>query len=176
MSLKKRSDPWPGGSVGWSIVPYTTKVKQFRFLVRAHTWVAGSIPSKDACGRQLIDVSLSYQCFPLSLSKINKNILGRFKKETHDNFFVKREKFQVIIGEFISLFQWLPTRSKLLPQGYLAMSRGIFGCHDLGGEGVVMVPASGGEKPRTLLISLHTGQPFSPFHRITFICPKCQYF
>ena len=48
-----------------------------RFLVRARAWVAGLVPSRGVCKRQLIDVSLTHGCplplyFPLSLKQINK--------------------------------------------------------------------------------------------------------
>ena len=52
LSARKCSpSPWPGGSFGWRIILYT---KRFRVpsLVRAHTWVGGSIPSRDARGKQ----------------------------------------------------------------------------------------------------------------------------
>ena len=55
------------GSVDWNAVPYTTG-PQVLFLVRAHTWVLGSIPSWRAYERQPIDVSLSHPCLSLSLS------------------------------------------------------------------------------------------------------------
>ena len=59
--------PCPGGSVGWSIVLYTRRLGVW-FPVRAHTEVAGSVPSWGMCGRQPINVSLSRWCFSLSLS------------------------------------------------------------------------------------------------------------
>lgn len=71
-----RDLPWPGGSVGGSIVPYT-KRWQVWFPVRAHTQISGSIPSRGKYRRKPINVSLSYQCFSLStfLSlQINGNI------------------------------------------------------------------------------------------------------
>ena len=37
-----------------------------RPLVRAHAWVAVSIPSRGTCGRQQTDVSLSHRCLSLS--------------------------------------------------------------------------------------------------------------
>ena len=71
------SVPWPGSSVGWSVVPYTKRWEIWS-LVRTHTSVAGSIPRRDAYRRQLINVSLSHWYYSLSLpsllSKINKNI------------------------------------------------------------------------------------------------------
>ena len=39
-----------------------------RFLVRAHAWAAGLVPRWDARRGQLIDVSLTHQCFSPSLS------------------------------------------------------------------------------------------------------------
>ena len=59
-----------GGSVGWSIVPYTERV-QVQSPVRniPRLWVQG------AHGRQLIHVYLSLPS-PSSLSKINEHILG----------------------------------------------------------------------------------------------------
>ena len=73
---KKSKMLWPGGSGGWSVVPYA-KMLQVLFPVRAHAWVVGSIPGQGAYRRQPIDVSLSHRCFciPPSLSlKINTHI------------------------------------------------------------------------------------------------------
>ena len=67
--LRKSLEPRPGGSVGWSVVPYTTK----KFV--------GSIPGQSTClgckldpqwganRRQPIDVSLLHPCFSLSLNQ-----------------------------------------------------------------------------------------------------------
>ena len=64
--------PWPGGSVGWSMVP-CTKWLQVRSL-----W--GHIQdTTDRCF-SYINVSLSF-LFPSSLSKINKHILGYGSKK-----------------------------------------------------------------------------------------------
>ena len=73
--------PWPGGSVGWSIVLFTKRL-QVQFPVKAHTQVVGSIPSWGVIRRQPIDVSLPLSLslsplFPLSLKNINKHILKR---------------------------------------------------------------------------------------------------
>ena len=77
--------PWPGGSVGWSLIPHTKRL-QVRSPVRAHASVVGSVPGWGASERQLMDVSLT----KISLSphprhhpslsqgkkkKINKHIL-----------------------------------------------------------------------------------------------------
>ena len=50
--------PWLGGSVGWSIIPYA-KRSWVRFPIRAHTWVVVSIPGQCAYRKQPIEVSLS---------------------------------------------------------------------------------------------------------------------
>ena len=50
------NQPWPGGSVGWSLIPNTKKA-------------AGLVPSRGTCAEHLIDVSLT------SLS-VDKHILG----------------------------------------------------------------------------------------------------
>ena len=42
-----------------------------------HQEVAGLIPGQGAHGKQPINVSLSHQCFSLSLSQINKQIFER---------------------------------------------------------------------------------------------------
>ena len=34
-----------------------------QFPVRAHVWIADSVPSWGVCKRQPMDVSLSYRCF-----------------------------------------------------------------------------------------------------------------
>ena len=83
---------WPGGSVGWSVVPHT-KGFWAQSLVRAITEVTGSIPSQGAylcCGVQsLVRACMgrweaTNQCFShvdvyatpsLLFSKINKHIL-----------------------------------------------------------------------------------------------------
>ena len=53
--------PWLGGSAGWSIIPYTKRLR-VRFLVRARMWPVDLVPSWGVCGRQPIDVSLSHRC------------------------------------------------------------------------------------------------------------------
>ena len=61
--------PWPGGSVGWSIIPYTKRL-WVPSPVRAHTWVVSSTLSQNACRRRPISVSLSLSLsVPASLSK-----------------------------------------------------------------------------------------------------------
>ena len=92
--------PWPVGSVGWSVILYT-KSLWVLFLVRTHTLVAGSIPGQGTSRRQLIHVSLSHWYFsrtliflsvplllslPLSLQKINKHILGEDLKNDTAQF------------------------------------------------------------------------------------------
>ena len=52
--------------------PVTERLR-VQFLVRAYTWVTGSIPSRGAYGRQPIDVSLSQQCFSLLFSLFKSN-------------------------------------------------------------------------------------------------------
>ena len=59
------SDQWLSVAVG---VVLQSERSPVRLLVRAYTWVAGSVPIWDAYERQSIDVSLSHQCFSPSLS------------------------------------------------------------------------------------------------------------
>ena len=77
-SLKSRRDPIsPGwcGSVGWCVILCTKRLGVW-FLIRAHTYVVGSIPSEALVGGNW----LMY----LSLSKINKHIfLIRRKERSH---------------------------------------------------------------------------------------------
>ena len=55
------------GSVGWE--PFCIRQKSLvGFPVRACAWVEGSVPGRSVCERQLIDVSLSHGCSPLSPS------------------------------------------------------------------------------------------------------------
>ena len=63
--------PWPGGSVGWTNVPYTKRLR-VRFSVRAHDQVAGLI-TVGACmgGNRSMSLSLSLS-LPLSLKSIIK--------------------------------------------------------------------------------------------------------
>ena len=74
------SSPDQCGSVWLSIIPQSERLL-VRFLVRAHAWVTGSVPGHAVFNRQPTDVSLSHQCFSLSLSpslllswKINKSL------------------------------------------------------------------------------------------------------
>ena len=46
---------------------HAPKVLWVQILVRAHTKVAGLMPMRGACGKLPMDVSLSHQCFSLSL-------------------------------------------------------------------------------------------------------------
>ena len=77
-SLTHNNSPWPGGSVGWSIIPCPGRL-QVCFLVRAHAWVSVLIPGwgeyedNKLMFLSHIKVSLSV-CLPpfLSLSKSNK--------------------------------------------------------------------------------------------------------
>ena len=56
--IKKTGNrPWPGGSVGWSIVPLAKRL-WVQSLVRARTWAASSTPGRGVHRRQLMDVSL----------------------------------------------------------------------------------------------------------------------
>ena len=57
-------EPWLGGSVGWSAIPYTK-----RLIPSQGTYLGcvGSSPSWGAYGRTPTDVSLCHQCFSLSL-------------------------------------------------------------------------------------------------------------
>ena len=52
------------GSIGWRVVP-NTKKSSVQLLVRAPTYIAGSVPGLGAYGRQPTDVSLSQ---PMSFS------------------------------------------------------------------------------------------------------------
>lgn len=69
--IKAPPESWPSSSVDWSIIPHTKRL-QVQFLVRAHTYILGSIPSGGTYRRQ-----------PISLSpKSIKHILGTgFTKE-----------------------------------------------------------------------------------------------
>ena len=53
-----------------SLLGITPQIERshIRLVARVHAWVAGSVPGQGACGRQLIDVTLSHQCFSPSLS------------------------------------------------------------------------------------------------------------
>ena len=63
-----------GGSVGWTMVH--TPQGRGSILVRAHAWIAGSIPGRVwTGGNRMMFSSLSFS-FSSSLSKINKYILG----------------------------------------------------------------------------------------------------
>ena len=67
--------PWPSGSVGWSIFPVCRK-DMGSFPGQDTCIGCGFVPSWGTYERQLINVSLSHQCFFLSLSQINIHILG----------------------------------------------------------------------------------------------------
>ena len=67
LTQNPHASPSQHGSVGWSITPYT-KRSRVSFMVRAPTEAAGSVPGWGMHGRQLINVSLSHQCFSLFLS------------------------------------------------------------------------------------------------------------
>ena len=78
MSISKQIDkevvqPGLSGSVGWRVIPHTKRL-QVQSLVRAHTWVAGSI-SVRACmeGNGLMLLTSMFLCLSL---KINEYILG----------------------------------------------------------------------------------------------------
>ena len=62
-TLIKHSLPWLVWLSGLS-ADLRTKGSQVQFLVRAHAWVVGQVPSKGACERQpQIDVSFSLSFF-----------------------------------------------------------------------------------------------------------------
>ena len=63
--LKSPISCWPGGSLGWSIVPGTERL-QVGFRIRARAWVAGSIPGHGTCNRQPINGSLASAFLSLS--------------------------------------------------------------------------------------------------------------
>ena len=68
--------PWPAWFSGLGVIPQS-KRSPVQFLVRAHAWVAGSVPWK----RQPINVSLSHQCFSPSLSpSLTLSLKINFKK------------------------------------------------------------------------------------------------
>ena len=73
--LTNEFSSWPGGSVDWSIVPYTKRL-QGQFLVRAYSCLAGSILGWGAYGGQLIDVSHIDIPLSFSLSPSSKHIRG----------------------------------------------------------------------------------------------------
>ena len=50
------------GSVGWSVL-HAPKWSQVQFQVRAHTWVMGLVLIQYSYKGQLVNSSLSYQCF-----------------------------------------------------------------------------------------------------------------
>ena len=107
--LDKPNLSWQGGSADWSIVSYT-KRSWVCFSVRAHTSVAGLIPSRGTYGKQSIDVSLSHQCFSLSLFLFLKPI-NVFSGED----WKKRDKPNLIWG-FASSVPSL----KIMPTKFLA--------------------------------------------------------
>ena len=89
---------WPSR---WDIVPQSKK-SLVSFLVRAHAWVAGSVPGWGAYERQPIDVSLLHLCFSPSLSlslplslKINRYNL---KKR---NYFIEKKKSYISMKQFV---------------------------------------------------------------------------
>ena len=59
--------PWPLW-LSWLGVVQKTGRSQVRFPVRAHAWVAGSVPSQGAYERQPTSVSVSHRCFSPTLS------------------------------------------------------------------------------------------------------------
>lgn len=67
--IKTQCCPGQGGSVGWSIDPYT-KRQWVQFQVREHTQVAGSIPGRGTC-RTLMSLSF----FPPSPSPLPFSLL-----------------------------------------------------------------------------------------------------
>ena len=69
--------------LSWLEVISQSKRLPVQFLVRAHAWVAGSIPGQGVCQRHSINVSLSHQrfspslsLFPPSPSKNKENLLN----------------------------------------------------------------------------------------------------
>ena len=56
------------GSVGWVSSCKMKERSLILFPVRAHAWVEGLVPRWRAYERQMIDISLSYQCFSPTLS------------------------------------------------------------------------------------------------------------
>ena len=63
----KRGLPWLGSSACQNIVPYTKRL-WVQFPVKAYAQAVHSVPGQGAYRRQPMDVSLSRQCFSISLS------------------------------------------------------------------------------------------------------------
>ena len=87
--LKKRKKIALTGIV-LGLVPQNKK-SLVQFLVRAHAWVAGSVPNPGAYKRQIVDVSLLHQCF--SLSPFLSPSLPLYLKNKFKN--LKREKIKL---------------------------------------------------------------------------------
>ena len=66
-SYNKYRHPWPVWLSGLGIVP-RNKGSLVRFPVRAHAWVAGSVPGGGDMGEATDRVSFLHQCFSPSLS------------------------------------------------------------------------------------------------------------
>ena len=63
---EKPAELWPGDSLGWNPI-LCTKNLWVQSPVRAHTWVAGSIPGQHI--GEAVNGCFSHQCFPLPFSK-----------------------------------------------------------------------------------------------------------
>ena len=100
---------------GLGIFPQS-KSLPVQFPVRAHAWVAGSVLSWGAYERQLINVSLSHQCFspslspflpiPLKISKLKFLILkggGGGEKERERNIDVREKHW---LAAFCKHLDW----------------------------------------------------------------------
>ena len=93
--LRKWVLPWLVWLSWLGIVPWS-KLSPVRFLVRAHAWVAGSVPSQGACKRQLTNVSLSHQCFLPSLS-LSFSLSPEIDKVQKEKSFFKKYGYGMII-------------------------------------------------------------------------------
>ena len=65
LCLKQEYGPEQCGSVTWAM---SCKAKRRWLDSWSHAWVEGSVPGQGVYERQPIDVSVSHQCFSLSLS------------------------------------------------------------------------------------------------------------
>ena len=84
----KNLQPWLGWLSGMGVILQSKRLS-VQFLVRAHAWVVSLVLGQGLYERQLINVSLSHQCFSFSLSpsfsSLKKKIF--FKKSTvYDTF------------------------------------------------------------------------------------------
>ena len=74
----RKSQPWPVWLSWLGVFPQSERSSVW-FPVRAHAWVVGSVSGRGTYKRQLINVSLSHQCFWFMRSILFEN---DSKKET----------------------------------------------------------------------------------------------